>query len=349
MLSHFADKAIKTLEKQIKSYKKAGRSVFILCDTHTQEHCLPVLREYISFDFEENILIMPAGEENKNIQTSTALWQELSEKNADRNAVLICLGGGVVCDMGGFVAATFKRGIDYIFVPTSLMAQIDACIGGKNAINLNGIKNQIGLFHQPKMVFTIPAFLATLPEREILSGFAEMLKHGLIADKTYWEKLSVIQDVSQIIRSTELLKKSIDIKTAICNVDMYDMGERKKLNFGHTIGHALESFALYAGRHLSHGEAVALGMMVEAHISCQKKLINEKELALITNVLSRFFPPFSIEKKDYASILFYLQKDKKKINNNLNFTLLNAIGKAVINQQVSQIEIEQALDCLGKI
>jgi len=343
MLSYFASEAVTALEKQIKEYKKAGRTVFLLCDTNTQRDCLPLLRSFVSFDFVDDMLTIPAGEENKNIQTATALWQELLDKNADKNTVLICLGGGVVCDMGGFVGATFKRGIDYVFIPTSLMAQIDACIGGKTAVNLGGIKNQIGLFHQPETVFTIPAFLDTLPEKEILSGFAEMLKHGLIADKIYWEKLATIRAISQIT-SSESIKKSIYIKTSICNVDMYEMGERKKLNFGHTIGHALESFALLAGRALTHGESVALGMIAEAHISFQKKLISEEKFVSITDVLHRFFPPYPIENKDYSTILSYLQKDKKKVNNNLNFTLLDDIGSAVINQQVSQSEIKQALD-----
>ena len=348
MLSYLTSSAIKELREHIEAYKKAGKTVFVLCDTNTQKHCLPVFQKYFSLDFENNMLVMPAGEANKNIQTATALWQELLDKNADRNSVLICLGGGVVCDMGGFVAATFKRGIEYLFVPTTLMAQVDACIGGKNAVNLGGIKNQIGLFHEPELVFTIIEFLETLPEREILSGFAEMLKHGLIADQVYWRKLIKIHDFSQITQS-ELIRKSIHIKTAICGVDMFDIGERKKLNFGHSIGHALESFALLEGRDLSHGESVALGMMAEADISCQKNLITENELALITSELSRFFTPFPIENKDYDKILFYLQKDKKKIDNKLNFTLLNAIGKVAINQQVSQNEILQSIENLRKI
>jgi len=346
MLSYFANEAIEEIERRIKAYKRVYRPIFVLCDTHTQKHCFPLLQEYISTDFARDIFTIPAGEEHKNIQTATELWQKLSDKNVDKNAVLICLGGGVVCDMGGFVATTFKRGIEHLFIPTSLVAQVDACIGGKNAVNLNGVKNQIGFFHQPDLVFTIPKFLTTLPEREILSGFAEMLKHGLVADKTYWEKLITIDDVSQITQY-ELIRKSILIKTTICNADFHDMGERKKLNFGHTIGHALESFSMSVGHTLAHGEAVALGIRAEANISFQKKLINEEELTLITSVFQRFFPPFSIEKQDYATILSYIQKDKKKINNSLNFTLLNKIGSAVVNQQVTINEIKQSMDSLG--
>ena len=345
MLSYFADEAIEEIERRIKAYKRAYRPIFILCDTHTQTHCLPVLQEFISTDFVRDTFTIPAGEENKNIQTATALWQKLSDKNVDRNAVFICLGGGVVCDMGGFIGATFKRGIETLLVPTSLIAQVDACIGGKNAVNLDGVKNQIGLFHQPDLVFTIPHFLKTLPEKEILSGFAEMLKHGLVADKPYWEKLITINDASQMTQY-ELIKKSILIKTTICNADFHDKGERKKLNFGHTIGHALESFAMSVGRPLTHGEAVALGMLAEATISFHKKLINEDELASITSVLRRFFPPFPIAKQDFPTILSYIQKDKKKINISLNFTLLNKIGGAVVNQQLTINEIKQGVESL---
>ena len=349
MSLYFVDEAVVALEKQLKEYKKANKRVFVLCDSHTRKYCLPLLYGYVS-DFELNILTMPAGEEHKNIQTATALWQELLDKNADRNAVLICLGGGVVCDMGGFVAATFKRGIEYVFIPTTLMAQVDACIGGKTGINLSKIKNQVGLFHLPDSVFTIPSFLDTLPEKEIWSGFAEMLKHGLIADRPYWEELKKVNTVSQITR-LEWIKKSIQIKTTICNIDMYDVGERKKLNFGHTVGHALESFALSVGYALSHGEAVALGMMAETDISRQKKLINKEEAASIIAVLCRFFSPlfYYVEGKDYPAILSFLQKDKKKINHNLNFTLLNTVGNAVINQSVHVNEIEQSVGNLRKL
>jgi 3-dehydroquinate synthase len=194
--------------------------------------------------------------------------------------------------------------------------------------------------------------LETLPEKEILSGFAEMLKHGLIADEMYWEELIKIRHTSQITAS-ELIKKSIKIKRAICNIDKYDMGERKKLNFGHTIGHALETFALRTGRSLTHGESVALGMMAEAHISYQKKLISEGALILITDALSRFFTPFPIEDEDFNDILSFLYKDKKKINNNLNFTLLDGIGSAVVDQDVNQDvnhnEIRKSIEYLTEI
>jgi 3-dehydroquinate synthase len=345
MLFYFANEAIKALKKQLKEYKKAGKSVFILCDNHTQEHCLPLLQRYILFDFIEDVFVIQSGEEHKNIETAAYLWQKLLNKNADRNAVLLCLGGGVVCDMGGFVAATFKRGIDYVFIPTSLLAQVDASIGGKTAVNFNGFKNQIGLFYQPKMLCTIPEFLTTLPKKEVLSGSVEMLKHGLIANKIYWEELKNISNPSQMIQP-ELIKKSITIKMSICHADMYDVGERKKLNFGHTIGHALESFALLTSTKLSHGEAVAMGMIAESHISYQKKMINKKDLIPITRVLRCFFPSYLIEKKDYDTILSYLQKDKKTINNKVNFTLLSTIGNAVIDNQVSQNEIISAMDYL---
>ncbi|MDR0606689.1 MAG: 3-dehydroquinate synthase [Bacteroidales bacterium] len=341
---YFDNNAILLLKNHINEYVNKNRAIFILCDNHTETDCLPVLQNYISATFIDEVISIPSGEKNKSIEMAVYLWQRLLDKNADKNTVLICLGGGMICDLGGFVAATFKRGIDYVYIPTSLMAQIDAAVGGKTAINLNNVKNSIGLFTQPNSIYTIPYFLQTLPEKEILSGFAEMLKHGLIADKIYWEKLIQIKDISQIT-DTELIKKSIDIKTAISNTDPYDVGERRKLNFGHTIGHALEAFALSLTYPISHGEAVAWGMITELHISCQKKLINEKECLSIVNVLQHFFPSFSIQ-EDYAVILSYLQNDKKNANDKLNFTLLNSIGHAVINQQVNQNEIINALEKL---
>jgi 3-dehydroquinate synthase len=335
---YFDDEAITMLTRHIEGYKKENKSVFVLCDTHTEKVCLPVLRDYVSFPFIDEVITMPFGEENKHIETVIYLWQRLLDRYADRNSMLICLGGGVVCDVGGFVAGTFKRGIDYVYLPTSLMAQIDAGIGGKTAINLNHVKNVVGLFSQPNHVFIIPFFLRTLPEKEILSGFAEMLKHGLIADKTYWNELTQIDDVSRII-SPAFIKRSVEIKTAICNSDPYDVGERRMLNFGHTIGHAVESVALSSDSPLSHGEAVAVGMMAETHISLQKTMINKDEYLSVVRLLRKFFPPFPIQKYDCAAMLSALQNDKKKMNNKLNVTLLNAIGKATINQEVSQDEV----------
>ena len=343
MLSYFADEAVKAIDKHIKEYKNAGKHIYILCDTNTQEHCLPLLQNFLPFPFVEGVFTMKSGEKYKNIETATDIWQQLLDKNADKSAVLLCLGGGVVCDIGGFTAATFKRGIDYLFVPTSLTAQIDACIGGKTAINFKDVKNQIGLFHLPDIVFTIPAFLDTLPEKEIFSGFAEMLKHGLIADKSYWEELIKVSHSSQIIKD-EFIKKSINIKTNICNTDPYEKDERRKLNFGHTIGHSLESFALSRGFSLSHGEAVAMGMMAETHISYQKHMISEEELNTITAALQHFFPLFPVDKKNYKQILSFLQKDKKRMNESLNFTLLDKIGKAIVGRQVENEEIILALE-----
>ncbi|MDR1458819.1 MAG: 3-dehydroquinate synthase [Bacteroidales bacterium] len=345
---YFDNEAISALKKHIEKYKKEKKPVFILCDDNTETFCLPLLQDCISFPFLNEVMTIPSGEKNKNIETVVYLWQKLLDKNADRNAVLICLGGGMVCDIGGFVSATYKRGINYLSIPTSLMAQIDAGIGGKTAINLNNIKNPVGLFSQPSNIFVIPLFLRTLPQKEILSGFAEMLKHGLIADKTYWEELIAIKDISHIT-NVLLIEKSIDIKTTICKMDPYDTAERKKLNFGHTIGHALESFALSLGYSLSHGEAIALGMIAESYISCQKKLIRKQDYFSIVNALHHFFPSFSIHESDCPAILSCLEKDKKKINETLNFSLINGIGSAVIDQQVSQEEIIHALKQLQTV
>ena len=343
MTHYFEDNAIEMLGKQIETYKSEEKSLFIMCDDNTAKHCLSLLYSYYHFDFLHHTITVRVGEETKNIKALSHIYKMLSSCGANRNSILFCLGGGVVCDIGGFVAATFMRGIDCVLIPTSLTAQIDASIGGKNAVNLDTTKNLVGVFRQPDAIFTIPEFLETLPEKEIFSGFAEMLKHGLIADKTYWKKLIKITNSSQII-DTELIKKSIQIKTAICDRDPYEKNERKKLNFGHTIGHALESLALDNNYKLSHGEAVALGMMTETHISYQKNMIREEDFKSITKSLQKFFQPFDIDRKNYNSIFYYLHKDKKNDNNGLNFTLLDGIGSAVINQYASREEIISALE-----
>jgi 3-dehydroquinate synthase len=342
-LPYFETKAITNLTNYIEGCKKKHQNNVILCDTHTYKHCLPLLERMIPFPFVDKICTIPCGEEHKTIETVIELWQQLLNQNSDKNTVLICLGGGIVCDLGGFVAATFKRGIEHIVVPTSLMAQVDAAIGGKTAVNLHNAKNQIGLFHPANATFIIPDFLKTLPDHEIVSGFAEMLKHGLIADKSYWNELIILKNTSQIINPA-LINTAVTIKLNICKIDPYDKGERKKLNFGHSIGHALESLALSQQKPLSHGEAVAMGMVAETYLSYQKKLISATELDVITNSIRRFFPVFPLDESDYTTILYYLYHDKKRQHDNLNFTLLHAIGSAVIDQQVSRKQIVEALN-----
>lgn len=344
---YFDNEGIIAYQKFVEQCKSEKKNIVILCDKNTEKYCLPLLESFALIPFIDHIISIPYGEKYKNIETVTFIWEQLLENNADKNTILLSLGGGVICDLGGFVAATFKRGIESVYIPTSLIAQIDASIGGKTGFNLKHTKNQIGLFNYPNYNFIIPEFLKTLPEKEIWSGFIEMLKHGLIADKSYWERLIRIDNASQII-DAELIKQSIKIKTDICKVDPYEKGERKKLNFGHTIGHALEALSLETNQPLSHGEAVGMGIIVESYISVLKELIDHQEFSSIFDVISCFTHVSIPQKINYDSFMIYLNKDKKKVGNAMNFTLLNSIGNAVINQQVTYPEIISALDFLTK-
>jgi 3-dehydroquinate synthase len=342
---YFDTEAVEALGKFAAACKSEGRNIVVLCDENTEKHCLALLKSYVSFPFCDWIIAVPCGEEHKTIQTVSCIWEQLLEKDADKNVVLISLGGGVVCDLGGFVSATFKRGIENVLIPTSLIAQVDASIGGKTGFNLKHAKNQIGVFNYPKYNFIIPEFLKTLPKKEIRSGFMEMLKHGLIADKTYWETLINIKSSSQMIEPA-LIRKSVDIKTSICALDPYEEKERKKLNFGHTVAHALEACLLEANRPVSHGEAVGVGMLAEAYISFEKKLLGESDFSAIAQAILPLIGEAVAKEISQDTFLYYLNKDKKKQGKNLNFTLLDSIGNALVNQDVSTGEILSAWNYL---
>ena len=338
---YFDVEAISELQKLIQQVENQQRRLFVLCDENTRFHCLPKLKNAVSMPFFE-LMTVPSGENSKTIATATALWEQLLAKNADKGSVLLCLGGGMITDLGGFVAATFKRGIDFVFVPTSLMAQADAAIGGKNALNLEHAKNQIGLFSPPNAIFIYTQFLQTLPEKEIQSAYAEMLKHGLIADKNYWNQLKKSKSIVQI-PSMEYIKKSVEIKTAICQQDEKEENIRKKLNFGHTIGHALEAFFLSSNTPLSHGEAVAMGIVAESHLSWQAGLLDKDSLMEITHFFQEKFTFPQINKEDYTTITAYLAADKKRRNQYFNFTFLEQIGSSAINQQATKEQILNSL------
>ena len=253
---------------------------FILTDDNTAKFCLPVIKKKVDGMDNFDIIEINAGEESKDIDFCIGVWKMLIDFGADRRSLLINLGGGVVTDLGGFVASTFKRGIDFVHVPTTLLSQVDASVGGKTGIDIDSIKNIIGTFTQPKAVFMIADFLKTLPARQILSGLAEMLKHGLIADAGYWNELKT-SDLT--IPTAELVHRSVAIKNVIVLEDPNENGIRKALNFGHTIGHAVETYSLLNDKdHLSHGEAIAIGMICEAWLSNKKLGLTDEELAEIT-------------------------------------------------------------------
>ena len=310
-------------------------TLFIIVDSITNEVCLPKLLPLIETESPIEIIEFEAGESNKNIDTCIQIWNVLTELGADRKSLIINLGGGVVSDLGGFVASTFKRGIDFINIPTTLLAMVDASIGGKTGIDLGSLKNQIGVINNPKLVVIDSEYLVTLPQMEMRSGLAEILKHGLIFDASYWKRFL---DLSQLDFADfdSIIYDSIKIKNEIVMQDPNEKGIRKALNFGHTLGHAIESYFLdnQTKNNLLHGEAIAIGMILESYISMIKKLISKDEYLEIKSTIKSIFELVNFDKSDIQSILDLLIHDKKNENGKIKFVLLDGIGKFTINQEV---------------
>lgn len=308
--------------------------VFVLADENTAQHCVPLLQ---GFDFEA--ITIDAGEETKSLATCESIFDILIERGANRKSLLINVGGGVVGDMGGFCAAVFQRGIYFINVPTSLLAMVDASVGGKLGVDYKGLKNYIGLFKEPLGNFIHPPFLKTLPEREIKSGFAEMLKHSLIHNADHWDEL---QEVNPR-RFKQWITTSVTIKNDIVEEDLHENGVRKLLNFGHTVGHAAESWFLEnSEEQLLHGEAVALGMMVESYLS-QKNGLSEDELQTIVQRIQSFYSLPKLPENNIDDLFTLMGADKKNTQLGINFTLLEQIGEATIDNYCTTDEIREAV------
>lgn len=290
------------------------------------------------------VIIIKTGEQHKSLTTLSFVWRQFLRHGLDRRSLLINLGGGVVTDLGGLAAATFMRGIDFINIPTTLLAQVDAAIGGKTAIDFAGVKNLLGVFTEPKAVIIDPQILSSLPQRQLTSGFAEMIKHGLIHDKNHWQ-LAVSKKPSQFSPAEliQLIKQSVKIKTDIVAADSRELGPRKLLNFGHTVGHALESLSLKTKTPLLHGEAVSLGIVAAAKLSQLKGMISEKELDLIEAGLKRAGLPTRTKLISVTKILNLIQRDKKNRGKIINWTLLKTIGQAVVDQRVGDQQIIEAI------
>ncbi len=326
------------------------RQIAVLVDKNTYEFCYPKLKNILP---PHEIICIEAGEQHKNLTTCEYIWQKFTDFQFDRKALLINLGGGVIGDMGGFCAATYKRGIDFIQIPTTLLSQVDASVGGKLGIDFQGYKNHIGVFALPKAVIVDTSFLDTLPLRELKSGFAEVLKHCLIADKIMWEKICefVITNKIQTITHNnfdwnEIVKHSIEIKNNITSLDPDEKGLRKILNFGHTIGHAIESFYLLTQnpeKILLHGEAIALGMIAESELSYQRNLITKEELEQIKTLLYHFYGDSKIDINDITNIANLTLQDKKNENGQIQTCLLSGIGNCLYQQVISIEEISYQL------
>jgi 3-dehydroquinate synthase len=319
--------------------------IFILVDENTSQYCLPHLLNNLATEIEIEIIELEVGEIHKNIETCTEVWGALSELGGDRKSVLINLGGGVISDLGGFVACTFKRGIDFINIPTTLLSMVDASIGGKNGVDLGNLKNQIGIIREPKAVIVDTQFLNTLPQNEMRSGLAEMLKHGLIFDKKYWDKFKDLKDL-HTEDLNQLIHQSIQIKNTIVCEDLTENGIRKSLNFGHTLGHAIESYFLEndAKTTLLHGEAIAVGMILESYISREKNLLTNEEYQEIKYIINDVFEKVEFTPFDIEKIIELLIFDKKNEFGKVQFALLDGIGKIKINQESDNTLIYKAFE-----
>lgn len=340
---HFNEKGYEALNLHLKENKYSN--LFIIVDSNTNEFCLPKFLPFIETDLTIEIIEFENGEENKNIETCVQIWNVLTELGADRKTLIINLGGGVVTDLGGFVASTFKRGVDFIHVPTTLLSMVDASVGGKNGVDLGNLKNQIGVINTPTMVLIDTQYLETLPQNEMRSGLAEMLKHGLIYDKAYWEQFLDLQAID-FADFDELIYRSVAIKNEIVSQDPIEKNIRKSLNFGHTLGHAIESYFLenINKTTLLHGEAIAVGMILESYISMDKKLISFEEYKLIKTTIKAIFDDVTFFENDIEPILELLIHDKKNEFGTIQFALIEGIGKIKINQSVENELILRAFN-----
>ena len=315
-------------ENSISKLDISGYSkIAILVDENTKRDCLPKIPQ-----LENSIIIeIKSGEKHKNINTCNFIWKQLTAHNFDRNSLLINLGGGVIGDMGGFAASTYKRGISFIHIPTTLLAMVDASVGGKLGIDFQDFKNQIGLFNNPESILINPDFLETLPENQLKSGFAEVVKHALILDKNLWKE--IISVPFNKLNWRKIIENSINIKNKIVLSDPYEKGERKKLNFGHTFGHAVESYYLEKGIPILHGEAVLMGILLEVEISAVSQ---EQNNEIKNYILSNFTLPFTPKKSD---LLPFLMNDKKNKVGKINFNLLTSIGSCSVDNLFSTNEL----------
>ncbi len=313
-------------------------NIFILTDPNTRRYCWPVLRTRLPC--KTRLIASNITEQTKNLSSVQYIWDTLFEHRADRKSVLVNLGGGVISDVGGFAASTFKRGISYINIPTSLLAMVDASIGGKTGINYFGGKNQIGTFHPPERLFVYPGFLQTLPRKELLSGLAEMLKHGLIYDEAYFYETKDYTNRN----ISELIEKSIRIKFTIVNQDKKEEGVRQILNFGHTVGHALESFfQQYSGSSVTHGHAIGMGMVAEAFLSRKFAGLDADSFRIIRETFQQLYDFSVLDLVDTGKVLQLMRLDKKNVSGEIRFVLLEQIGKAVYNKKLPLHEVEEAL------
>jgi 3-dehydroquinate synthase len=314
--------------------------IAILVDEFTNKYCLPIIQDLLPFNFTK--ILIKSGEHHKNLATCERVWDRMTQANMDRHSLLVNLGGGVIGDLGGFCASTYKRGIDFIQIPTTLLAQVDASVGGKLGIDFHGLKNHIGVFQLPKTVLIDPKFIDTLSIQQKKSGFAEIIKHCLIRDEQEWNVIR--QQSFEELDLSKLIAHSVAIKEAVVLEDPKEAGLRKILNFGHTLGHAIETYLLDKGkRKILHGEAIAIGMIAEAFISHQRDLISLQELEEIESYLFENYGRVKLHAEEISKMISLTAQDKKNKGKEIRFSLLTGIGDCGYDIPVSASEMKKAI------
>lgn len=320
--------------------------IFILTDETTHRLCRPLLKQWDRLDGATDIVIPPT-DVNKNIETTTTVWSALADGGASRHSLMVCLGGGMVTDLGGFAASTFKRGLRFINIPTTLLAMVDAAVGGKTGVNFNALKNEIGVFNEAAIVVIDTDFLRTLDKRNMLSGYAEMLKHALLHDEAMWaEHLKMdFNDINYALLQ-KLVEQSIEVKRHIVTIDPHEKGLRKALNLGHTVGHALESFALETGRPVLHGYAVAWGLVGELYLSAVLQHFPQDKMRQTVRFIREHYEAINFTCNDYDRLFELMKHDKKNVGGEINFTLLSDVGEIRLDNHASRELIGDMFDFL---
>lgn len=318
--------------------------IFVLTDENVRDACWHVISSFHGMRAAE-LITVKATDRHKDIESLTHVWKALSDKGATRHSCMINLGGGMITDLGGFAASTFKRGIDYINIPTTLLGMVDASTGGKTGINFNGLKNEIGAFCEPKFVILDTVFLKTLSKEEIMSGYAEMIKHGLISNESTWAQLLKYEpELTDTAALQPMIVQSVEVKQRIVREDPFERGMRKALNFGHTFGHAFEEFASDRKTPVKHGYAVSYGMICELYLSIVKTDFPVDKARQTMNFIKQNYGRMEFTCDDYNTLTELMKHDKKNTSGAINVTLLSEIGKIKINQNITTDDINEALD-----
>ncbi len=338
----FSQQIEKEVQKIIDGFPQG--KVFLLTEDTPAKLCLPLIGNVVD-NYSIQTIIINGGEANKSIRSVEKVWEDLSRHGADRKSLLLNIGGGMLTDLGGFAASTFKRGMAFVNIPTTLLAQVDASLGGKTGINFNGLKNEIGVFNEPDAVIINTGFLRTIDKKNFLSGYAEMIKHGLIKNPEHLhELLNYDLEGRDLSVLQEIITHSVAIKEWHVQNDPTEKNIRKALNFGHTVGHAFESYALHQGRPILHGFAVVYGMITELYLSAKMCGFDGKELLEMSKWLLKNYGKFEIVQEDYEALYELMTHDKKNEGDRINFTLLSKTGNVEINQNCHKSIILEALD-----